>query len=344
MTVAGASLTVRACGLEVVMSAARPRALDELAEACGGAARPVEETGPANGEAGARPSIPGRRLVVRVEASSAPFHREGLEQVCHGAWGAPGQGLLQDALGSGLDTRLHIDGETLTVRVRARRRARHRALALAASWRGVLLSRAATLQYPALWWAGVGGAGPLHGCAAQLGGLDIVLAGAAGAGKSTLLAQPGTTAVATDNLGVWDGRSLQGLPEPVRTATGTGRRMPHGRREAPRDAWVAAVAPDTLVLLRRGGVAAPTVESLSRTEALRELVAGTFAAGELRRYWPYAATLALATGLGSPDPLVGWAAADLLTRVDAVRCTIPDGPLTTPAQLATALRARALTW
>ena len=44
------------------------------------------------------------------------------------------------------------------------------------------------------------------------------------------------------------------------------------------------------------------IRPLSPDEAARALVAGTYMAGELRRFWPFAATLALATGIGPVHP------------------------------------------
>ena len=52
--------------------------------------------------------------------------------------------------------------------------------------------------------------------------------------------------------------------------------------------------------------AKPAVAPRSRSLAGRHLVAGTYMAGELRRYWAFAATLALGTGHGrQPSPGAG---------------------------------------
>lgn len=80
--------------------------------------------------------------------------------------------------------------------------------------------------------------------------------------------------------------------------------MPHGRREAPWTGRVDAMQPDLLLVLRRGDAVTTTVVPCPPQDAERSLVAGTFMAGELRRYWAFAATLALGTGLGTVTPHV----------------------------------------
>ena len=60
-------------------------------------------------------------------------------------------------------------------------------------------------------------------------------------------------------------------------------------------------------------------------DAARALVAGTYAAGELRRYWAYAATLALATGRGPAHPPIDAIARALAERVPCVRVRVGEG-------------------
>jgi hypothetical protein len=55
------------------------------------------------------------------------------------------------------------------------------------------------------------------------------------------------------------------------------------------------------------------------------LVAGTYAAGELRRYWQFCATLALATGMGPAHPPVSEVAHDFAHRLPCVRARVGDG-------------------
>ena len=112
----------------------------------------------------------------------------------------------------------------------------------------------------------------------------------------------------SDNLCTYDGERLHGLPEPRRvdagTAEGPRRTMPHGRVEQPWDGREHAIRPSLLLVLRRGTAERPTVRPVPPAVAARALVAGTYAAGELRRYWAFAATLALGTGLGPAHPAI----------------------------------------
>jgi hypothetical protein len=55
-------------------------------------------------------------------------------------------------------------------------------------------------------------------------------------------------------------------------------------------------------------------------------MAGTYMAGELRRYWALAATLALGTGLGSSHPPVERIAQELSTRLPCLLVTLGDRP------------------
>ena len=137
----------------------------------------------------------------------------------------------------------------------------------------------------------------------------VLLAGPGGVGKSTLVSRAvaeGARATC-DNLAVSDGTTAYGLRESMRLDAGTqpaGQtgRTTHGRRELAWDSQVPSLRPDLVVVLRRGdgrGCAhvAPEV-------AQRALVAGTFAAGELRRFWTLTAVLGLATGVGPVLPAV----------------------------------------
>jgi len=53
----------------------------------------------------------------------------------------------------------------------------------------------------------------------------------------------------------------------------------------------------------------------SPESAARALVTSTYMAGELRRYWAFAATLAAGTGLGPSHPPVGDTASRLTSRL-----------------------------
>jgi hypothetical protein len=162
------------------------------------------------------------------------------------------------------------------------------------------------MQYPALWWAGVRGRAPMHASAWTSGGSTPLVTAPSGIGRSTLLRHElelGSCSTG-DNLAVGDGTTLWGLVEPVRVEGGSGRRMPHGRREAAIAGRVEALDPDALVVLERGSDDRPTLRRCSSTKAERALVTSTYMAAELRRYWAFAATLAAGTGVGPAHPPV----------------------------------------
>ena len=73
--------------------------------------------------------------------------------------------------------------------------------------------------------------------------------------------------------------------------------MAYGRREVPLGGRVAAQVPDLIVVLRRGVRDQPEVRRCDAAAATRWLVAGTYMAGELRRFWSFAATLSAGTGV-----------------------------------------------
>jgi hypothetical protein len=67
------------------------------------------------------------------------------------------------------------------------------------------------------------------------------------------------------------------------------------------------------------------VTPISAEDAARELVTGTYMAGELRRFWPLAATLALATGLGPAQPDVAGVAAAIAGRLPCLEVRLSLG-------------------
>ena len=184
---------------------------------------------------------------------------------------------------------------------------------------------------------------PLHASVARTGAGTPLLAGPGGVGKSTVLVgllADGAAATA-DNLCCADRSLCFGLVEPLRTdavpggpvlsAAGAGARTSHGRTEWPLTARVPVLAPDRIVVLERG--VHTEISPIPAAEAARTLVAGTYAAGELRRYWAFAATLALATGRGPAHPPVAEVAADHAGRLPCVRVRVGDGDSFTAAQL-----------
>jgi hypothetical protein len=131
-----------------------------------------------------------------------------------------------------------------------------------------------------------------------------LLIAAGGIGRSTLILREladGGRATG-DNLGVGDGTTVWGLVEPLRVEGGSGRRMPHGRREVPMRGRIEALVPDSLVVLERGLSDDPSLSPCTTETAARALVTSTYMAEELRRFWGFAATLSQGTGLGPGHP------------------------------------------
>jgi hypothetical protein len=311
------SIRCRTAGVTVRVDSPDPAWRALAAEACAGQ---VLDPGPCD--------------VDVVVAPRGEPDRTGLRVLTRGAVGNGSRVVVSDACGSGLDLEFTVTGETLHVLAWPRPTWRHRGLGLLAPDRRVLLHRAALIQYPALWWAGVRGLVPLHVCAATVEGTAVVIAGPGGVGKSTLLGTlgDGDTAV-SDNLCAASPEGVHGLLEPVRDEQGTGRRMPHGRHERDWSHRADSLAPQRIIVLQRGDPDRLVVRPTTPDVAARELVAGTYAAGELRRYWAFAATLALGLGLGPAHPPVA-AVSERLAR--AIPCTVaqlPAAPRMTLAEL-----------
>jgi hypothetical protein len=270
---------------------------------------------------------------VTVERGSAAFDVTGWRVLTRDAWCRPGEVVIRDACSSGLDLRVTAGEPGLDVVARWRPSGQGRAVAAVLRARSRLLLRAVLLQYPALWRSQQRGRAPLHASVCGLGAADaqtVLLAGPGGVGKSTLVhGELLHGAVSTcDNLCVSDGQYAWGVVEPLRLPAeahdGTGRRMPHGRREAAWPRRADQMLPGQLVVLVRGGE--PAVGPCDPALAARYLVAGTYMAGELRRYWSFAATLALGTGLGGSHPQVQDIADTLSTRLPCLQVTLGDRP------------------
>lgn len=309
------SLSYRSGGITVAVDAPGGPWQQRVAEACAGqvvTGTPVSSVD----------------IHVRLEVGSGPFPVDGMDPLTRGAWVGGERVVMEDACASGLDIRLTIGADSLAVEARPRPRPSQRGLALLAPARTQLLWRAAILQYPVLWWTGVKGGVPMHVSALSVDGEGVVLAGPGGVGKSTLLADAtsaGSKAV-SDNLCVCFGSTLYGVLEPLRTAGGTGRRMPHGRRET---AWVARLehlVAARILVLRRGSETEVDMVPIPSGEAARVIAAGTYAAGELRRYWAFASTLALGTGLGPAHPPVVGSAGDLAHGIPCSQVQLPATP------------------
>ena len=308
---------------------------DLLDEAAAGRWRPV--SGPATVE-------------VSVERERHGFVTGDGEPVTRGAVRTGRAVVLRNACGSGFDLLVEprgadpvdpgpdvdvgADGSGVRVVARWRPPARERGAALALRSRFHLLVRAVLLQYPALWQAGRRGRVPLHASGLALDGEVLLLAGPGGVGRTTtvLAAVERGAAACSDNLVVTDGRRLHGLVEPVRVEGGGGRRMAHARSERTLPGAVASLGPDRIVVLRRG-TGAMRVAAIDPDRAARVLTAATYAAGELRRYWAFAATLALGTGCGPAHPPVARVAAVLAARLPAAELVLAGRPAGDPLAL-----------
>jgi hypothetical protein len=185
------------------------------------------------------------------------------------------------------------------------------------------------LHYPALWSAlAVGGMSPMHVSVVEVEGVPVLLAGPGGVGKSSLVADAlaqGARATC-DNLGVSDGRTVHGLVEPLRLPAGTGHagtgpRAAHGRREHRLSGRLTSLRPALVVVVRRDDHGSTRIRPIRGERAARELVAGTYAAGELQRFWPLVAHLALA-GFGPVHPSLEMTAAQLTGSLPCYELTL----------------------
>jgi hypothetical protein len=323
-------VVVETGGLILGVDCALPWLSSLLAEGAAGEARPLRR-----GEL--------VDVQVTVEPSRAPFPTEGWPVLARGAWARQGEVVIEDACSSGVDLALHATGDHLDVRARWRPTARTRAVSAMLPGRTRLLLREVLLQYPVLWWAGRLGRAVLHASVCRLAGPDgpvVLLAGPGGVGKSTVVhAELAVGAEATcDNLCVSDGRRAWGVTEPLRVAAprgpagpapsgpALGRRVTHGRVETLWPGRVPALDPTMVVVLRRGGPGAPGDRPVDPDVAWRALVAGTYMAGELRRFWGLAATLALGTGLGAPHPRIDLVARRVTDRLPCREVVLGPSP------------------
>jgi hypothetical protein len=279
-------------------------------------------------------------VYLEVQADHRPFERDGWPLIGRGAWADPPRALIADACSSGFDLLIEPRGGMLHVTARYRPRPATRSANVLLASRFRLLAVQTLVHYPALWWAASQrGRVPLH--VSVTSGADGVtmIAGPGGVGKSTMLSAGlahGEIATA-DNICACDSHTAYGLVEPLRVAGGpAGPAAPHGRREVPLPGRVPCLHPDRLVVLGRAPAGEhTTVRPLSPEEAARALVTGTYMAGELRRFWPFAATLALATGIGPAHPDVNGVASTLAARLACVEVRVAHG---SPAPIGELLR------
>ncbi|NUR57867.1 MAG: hypothetical protein HOV87_04070 [Catenulispora sp.] len=246
---------------------------------------------------------------------------------------------LMNAATSGFDLSFDVNASETQVVARWRPGRREQALSRVLRARQRLLLAQALVHYPVLWQAGTGGAVPIAGCVLMVQGRGVLISGPSGVGKSTLVAQElaaGATAV-SDNLVVLNAlnRIAHGVVEPLRAdfsllppgvATPLPRRRTtHGRGEGHLNRRADSVSVDAVVLLRRNG-AAPGLTRLSPGAAARSLAAATYTAGELRRYWPFAAALAAAAGLGPVHPAVSDTCRALCAAVPCAELEVGPAP------------------
>jgi hypothetical protein len=286
----------------------------------------------------------------------APSLRE-FDPVTRGVWVGPDGALLTSVGGSGF-TQLWSPfsgaapdaaaGTSARVRVSSRwaPSSAERGAARVLRQRNRSLRAQVLLHYPALWSAlAVGGMAPLHASVVEVEGVPVLLAGPGGVGKSSLVADAlarGARATC-DNLGVSDGHIVHGVVEPLRlpvrhrsTATtpasaSAGSRAAHGRREHVFTGRLTSLRPALVAVVRRDDRGSTRLEPIRQERAARELVAGTYAAGELQRFWPLVAHLALA-GFGPVHPDLEDVADRLTRSLPCYELTLGrPGPATTAA-------------
>jgi len=316
-----ASLLLSTAGAYVAVRDLTGRHVGPLARAAG-----VEAGRPADEDA---PLVPDVALVV--EKGRHPFPSTGMTPVTRGVWTSEGSVVLDSVGGSGFAQTWYPSAGRLQVRTRWSPGPLEQGAAGLRS-RFDALRAQVLLHYPALWWAASRGWAPLHVSVLELDGVVVMLAGPGGVGKSTLVAQAlASGARATcDNVAVSDGETAAGLREPLRLAVAdggpsSGARTTHGRRELRWDGQVPALRPDLVVVVRRGG-AGPRVHETDPELAARALVAGTYAAGELRRFWTLSAVVGLATGTGPVHPDVAGVARRLTGRLPCLELELGTSP------------------
>jgi hypothetical protein len=267
-------------------------------------------------------------VAVHVDSSNRAFDHVGWEPLTRGAWKSRDGVVIEDVCSSGFDLLVRVGGDAPELSFRWRPALRGQAAARLLRSRFILLARAVLIQYPALWRASLRDRAPLHAPVCTAGDLQPMLAGPAGVGKTTLLTQElasGGHAI-SDNICVSDGTTAWGLVEPMRVEGATGRSMPHGRAERPMERRATAMIPDLLIAVRRGTASLPSVRVCDTATVTRSLVTGTYMAGELRRFWGFAATLAAGTELGPAHPPVEKIAGILASRLPCVEIVLAREP------------------
>jgi len=301
----------------------------------------IEET--VSGALVSAPSDREATVLVRVEHDRRPFDVAGWNAVARDAWCHDGVVVMRDVCTSGFDLRFRNRGRQAEFTYRWRPPARTRFAALALAARSRLLARAVLLQYPALWWASTRGRVPVHASAFTGGGVTPLVSGASGVGKSTLLSTEleGDGRAVSDNLCAGDGEAVWGVVEPMRLEGAGGRRMPHGRRETQLPGRVGELEPDCVVVLQRDGHTSRRVQRCDAGTAARALISNTYMAGELRRYWGFAAALSAGSGIGPAHPPIVEVSATFAQRLPCFEVVLSNGQGVRLGQL---LGSKEATW
>jgi hypothetical protein len=242
------------------------------------------------------------------------------------------EAIIESAGGSGFSQLWSIDEDGLRVVSRWTPSAKEAAAARLLPARHHALTGQVLVHYPALWLAMQQGLAPLHVSVIQIDGIAVLLAGPGGVGKSSLVSRELAAGgrATCDNLAACDGTVAYGLAEPIRLPAeltdATGRKTYHGRREHGWETRMRSLRPELIVVLRRGIQPEPRMRLISESQATRAIVTGTYAAGELRRYWSTAAVLAMATGCGPAHPPVQEVAATLAARMPGLELQLGRQP------------------
>jgi hypothetical protein len=254
---------------------------------------------------------------VVVEASREAFDTRHSTLLARGAFKHEGAVVIENACSAGFDLHVQCTPTRAEFTFRWRPPSRDRVAARMLRSRFHLLARAVLMQYPALWWSGTNGRVPLHACACLDQGARPLIVSASGVGRSTLVLREleAGGAATGDNLAAGDGTTVWGLAEPVRVEGAAGRRMPHSRGEMPLPQRVSSLTPDCIVVLERGAEREFELNPCDPVRAARSIVTTTYMAGELRRYWGLAATLAAGAEIGPAHPPVADIAAAFAARL-----------------------------
>ncbi|MGA9347104.1 MAG: hypothetical protein WBV37_18535 [Nocardioidaceae bacterium] len=269
-------------------------------------------------------------VTVTFEGMRRRFDVSGWETVTRGAWrDGDGRAVIEDLGRSGIDQLVRVVDGRVDVRVRMLPTVAERLVRRLLPMRSRVLAAQLLLHYPIMWAGCLDGRAPLHVSVVDLDGVVVMLAGPGGVGKSTLVARAiADGAVATcDNLAICNSLEAAGVAEPLRLSAGSlaGRRTTHARREVAWPQRADRLRPDVVVVVRRG-TGTPGLRPVGPDRARRALVAGTFSAGELRRFWPLVSVLSLATECGPALPPVDEVAGELVNRLPCYELQLEAAP------------------